>query len=91
MISTQPGSMSLASFKVVSLEEYDHHTHAHYASGNDVGPHGEKDDQQLFIQKVVPNTEKLFIRLASTGKRYVQLLKHTNVVPIILMIWTIFN
>ena len=69
MIPTQPGSMSIASFKVVSLEVYDPLTHANYAARNDVGPHGEKDDQKLFTQKVVPETDKLFIRLASTGKR----------------------
>ena len=68
MISTQPGSVSLASFKVVSLDEY--HPHGSYSIGNNIGPHGEKDDQQLFIQKVVPDTDKLFVRLASTGKRY---------------------
>lgn len=35
-----------------------------------VGPFGERDDQQVFIQKVVPITNKLFVRLSSTGKRY---------------------
>lgn len=34
-----------------------------------VGPYGEKDDQQVFVQKVVPETDTLFVRLASTGKR----------------------
>ncbi|KAB1258976.1 BTB/POZ domain-containing protein KCTD3, partial [Camelus dromedarius] len=33
------------------------------------GPFGERDDQQVFIQKVVPITNKLFVRLSSTGKR----------------------
>lgn len=39
-----------------------------------LGPFGERDDQQVFIQKVVPITNKLFVRLSSTGKRcvYVQ-------------------
>lgn len=36
-----------------------------------VGPFGERDDQQVFIQKVIPITNKLFVRLSSTGKRYV--------------------
>lgn len=36
-----------------------------------LGPFGERDDQQVFIQKVVPITNKLFVRLSSTGKRYV--------------------
>lgn len=36
----------------------------------DQGPFGERDDQQVFIQKVVPITNKLFVRLSSTGKRW---------------------
>lgn len=35
------------------------------------GPFGERDDQQVFIQKVIPITNKLFVRLSSTGKRYI--------------------
>ncbi|NWX99318.1 KCTD3 protein, partial [Nothoprocta ornata] len=69
MISTQPGSTPLASFKILSLEEAE--SHGSYSSGNDIGPFGERDDQQVFIQKVVPITNKLFVRLSSTGKRYV--------------------
>ncbi|NXA35424.1 KCTD3 protein, partial [Eudromia elegans] len=68
MISTQPGSTPLASFKILSLEEAE--SHGSYSSGNDIGPFGERDDQQVFIQKVVPITNKLFVRLSSTGKRY---------------------
>ncbi|XP_075719449.1 BTB/POZ domain-containing protein KCTD3 [Rhinoderma darwinii] len=67
MISTQPGSTPLASFKILSLEESE--SHGSYSSGNDIGPFGERDDQQVFIQKVVPITNKLFVRLSSTGKR----------------------
>ena len=33
------------------------------------GPFGERDEQQLFVQKVVPETDLLFIRLSSTGQR----------------------
>jgi hypothetical protein len=33
------------------------------------GPYGERDDQQVFIQKVVPNASQLFVRLSSTGQR----------------------
>uniref|UniRef100_A0A8C5TEU3 Potassium channel tetramerization domain containing 3 n=1 Tax=Malurus cyaneus samueli TaxID=2593467 RepID=A0A8C5TEU3_9PASS len=69
MISTQPGSTPLASFKILSLEEAE--SHGSYCSGNDIGPFGERDDQQVFIQKVVPITNKLFVRLSSTGKRYI--------------------
>ncbi|XP_038667615.1 BTB/POZ domain-containing protein KCTD3 isoform X2 [Scyliorhinus canicula] len=67
MISTQPGSTPLASFKILSLEETE--SHGSYVAGNDIGPFGERDDQQVFIQKVVPVTNKLFVRLSSTGKR----------------------
>ncbi|XP_042341912.1 BTB/POZ domain-containing protein KCTD3 [Plectropomus leopardus] len=67
MISTQPGSTPLASFKILSLEETE--SHGSYGSGNDIGPFGERDDQQVFIQKVIPITNKLFVRLSSTGKR----------------------
>ncbi|KAL5008364.1 hypothetical protein ScPMuIL_013945 [Solemya velum] len=67
MISTQPGSTPLASFKVISLEDLD--PHVSYASGNDFGPYGEQDDQQVFVQKVVPETDSLFVRLSSNGER----------------------
>lgn len=67
MISTQPGSTPLASFKIVSLDEVD--MQASYATGNDFGPYGEQDDQQVFIQKVVPETDKLYVRLSSNGHR----------------------
>ncbi|XP_070766430.1 BTB/POZ domain-containing protein KCTD3 [Enoplosus armatus] len=67
MISTQPGSTPLASFKILSLEETE--SHGSYCSGNDIGPFGERDDQQVFIQKVIPIINKLFVRLSSTGKR----------------------
>ncbi len=33
------------------------------------GPYGEQEDQQVFVQKVVPETDQLFIRLSSCGKR----------------------
>lgn len=35
MISTQPGSTPLASFKILSLEETE--SHGSYCSGNDIG------------------------------------------------------
>ena len=38
------------------------------------GPFGEQDDEQVFVQKVVPETDQLFVRLASNGKRYFLLL-----------------
>uniref|UniRef100_A0A8C8VQV2 SH3KBP1 binding protein 1 n=1 Tax=Pelusios castaneus TaxID=367368 RepID=A0A8C8VQV2_9SAUR len=67
MISTQPGSTPLASFKILSLEDID--GHAGCSAGSDIGPFGERDDQQVFIQKVVPDASKVFVRLSSTGKR----------------------
>ncbi|KAG1655097.1 BTB/POZ domain-containing protein KCTD3 [Nymphon striatum] len=67
MISTQPGSTPLASFKIVSLENDD--MQSSYSAANDCGPYGEQDDEQLFIQKVVPDIDRLYIRLSSTGKR----------------------
>ncbi|KAF8784941.1 BTB/POZ domain-containing protein KCTD3 [Argiope bruennichi] len=67
MISTQPGSTPLASFKVISLEEME--PNISYSAGNDSGPYGEQDDEQVFIQKVVPETDQLYVRYASTGKR----------------------
>jgi hypothetical protein len=67
MISTQPGSTPEASFKVVSLESVEiNHS---YSAGNDFGPFGEQDDEQLFVQKVVPDTDQLYVRLASNGER----------------------
>lgn len=54
MISTQPGSTPEASFKVVSLESVE--VNQSYPDGNDFGPFGEQDDEQIFVQKVIPDT-----------------------------------
>ena len=35
------------------------------------GPFGEQDEEQVFVQKVVPETSELYVRLASNGKRFV--------------------
>lgn len=67
MISTQPGSTPLSSFKIVTIEAAD--APISYMSGNDIGPYGERDSYQVFVQKVVPYTDELFVRLSSTGKR----------------------
>lgn len=67
MLSTQPGSTPEASFKIVALEGVEplyNHTIA-----NECGPFGEQDDEQVFIQKVIPDADQLFVRLASNGKR----------------------
>ena len=34
------------------------------------GPFGERDNEQVFVQRVVPETDKLFVRLSSNGQRY---------------------
>ncbi|XP_044729954.1 BTB/POZ domain-containing protein KCTD3 isoform X2 [Chrysoperla carnea] len=67
MISTQPGSTPDASFKIVALDAVE--PCVAHAAGNDCGPFGEQDDEQVFVQKVVPDTDQLFVRLASNGKR----------------------
>ncbi|XP_008112015.2 SH3KBP1-binding protein 1 isoform X2 [Anolis carolinensis] len=67
MISTQPGSTPLASFKILALESVD--GHGGCSVGTDIGPFGERDDQQVFLQKVVPDASNLYVRLSSTGKR----------------------
>lgn len=40
-----------------------------YSAGNDFGPFGEQDDEQVFVQKVIPETDQLYVRLASNGDR----------------------
>lgn len=67
MISTQPGSTPLSSFKILSLDDID--GHAGCSAGIEIGPYGERDEQQVFIQRVVPDTDKLYVRLSSNGKR----------------------
>ncbi|XP_063628027.1 BTB/POZ domain-containing protein KCTD3 [Cydia splendana] len=63
MISTQPGTTPKAAFKVLALEAPTAQPH------NDCGPYGEQDEEQIFIQKVVPDTDTLYVRLASNGRR----------------------
>lgn len=83
MISTQPGSTPLASFKIVSLEGMDNQMS--YPGGHDFdklpGPFGEQDDQQVFVQRVVPETDQLFVRLSSNGQR-VCVIKAVDMSPI---------
>merc|ERR1711997_468731 len=33
------------------------------------GPFGEQDDEQVFVQRVIPETDALFVRAASNGRR----------------------
>uniref|UniRef100_A0A8C0AQD6 SH3KBP1 binding protein 1 n=1 Tax=Buteo japonicus TaxID=224669 RepID=A0A8C0AQD6_9AVES len=65
MISTQAGSMLLASFKILSLDDLN----GPASCGASTGPFGEWDKQQVLIQRVVLDTCQVFIRLSSTGKR----------------------
>ncbi|XP_019849833.1 PREDICTED: SH3KBP1-binding protein 1 isoform X2 [Amphimedon queenslandica] len=64
-ISTQPGSTPIASFKVLSLEG----AHSLYYPVNSIGPYGEGDDEQVFVQRVIPDSDTIFVRLSSTGER----------------------
>nr|XP_026695962.1 BTB/POZ domain-containing protein KCTD3 [Ciona intestinalis] len=67
MISTQPGSTPLASFKVLALEPIN--SSGSYSAGNNIGPHGDREEVQLFIQKIFPQSDRLFVRLSSNGHR----------------------
>lgn len=67
MLSTQPGSTPKASFKIISLDVLEPSLNS--SVSNDCGPFGEQDDEQVFIQKVVPEADQLFVRLASNGRR----------------------
>lgn len=53
--------------QIVSLEATD--TTYSYSAGNEFGPFGEQDDEQVFVQKVVPDTDQLYVRHASNGNR----------------------
>ncbi|CAI4224763.1 unnamed protein product [Auanema sp. JU1783] len=66
MISTQPGNTNLASFKVLTLDSTDEFAEKDYT---DVGPYGDQEGEQVFVQRVVPDSNQVFIRLASTGER----------------------
>lgn len=67
MISTQPGPTSLASFNVVALDEGKSHPSFH--AGNSIGPYGDRDEILLFVQKVVPDIDQIYVRLCATGRR----------------------
>jgi len=34
-----------------------------------LGPYGDRDEQLLFVQKVIPDTDQIFVRMAASGKR----------------------
>lgn len=59
--------LDVFSHQIVSLESTD--SAYSYSAGNDFGPFGEQDDEQVFVQKVIPETDQLYVRLASNGDR----------------------
>ena len=112
MISTQPGSTSIASFKIMSLEETSEPAFAAMSAAStgssraastaqqpqqqqpylssgvkrnvaqtaaDCGPFGEQDDQQVFIQRVIPETDSLYVRSAGDGSRICVIRFHSQI------------
>ncbi|KAF5924115.1 hypothetical protein HPG69_018048 [Diceros bicornis minor] len=69
MISTQPGSTPLASFKILALESAD--GHGGCSAGNDIGPYGERDDQQVVcsVRSVDGSPTTAFTVLECEGSR----------------------
>lgn len=63
-LATQPGPTPLASYRLLSLDAAVCSPLCSFQ-----GPFGELDNQQVFLQKVVPDTNTLFVRLSSTGAR----------------------
>ena len=51
---------------VPSLSQF----HSNLCSISIPGPFGERDEEQVFIQRVIPETSSIFIRHSSTGNRY---------------------
>jgi hypothetical protein len=64
-ISTQPGSVPISSFKVLSLDG----PHSLFYPINSIGPFGDLDEEQVFVQRIIPETDTIFVRLSSDGKR----------------------
>ena len=63
-LATQPGPTPLASYRLLSLD-----AGVRTPLCSIQGPFGELDNQQVFLQKVVPDTSTIFVRLSSTGAR----------------------
>ena len=49
------------------------------------GPFGERDEEQVFIQRVIPETDRIFVRLSSNGRRQVH--KHSALTQIYVYIY----
>lgn len=58
MISTQPGSTPLASFKILSLEETE--SHGSYCSGNDIGEERRRAVERLGEEMPLLNLYDVF-------------------------------
>ena len=63
-LATQPGPTPLASYRLLSLDSC-----LRTPLDSSQGPFGDLDNQQVFLQKVVPDTNTVFVRLSSTGAR----------------------
>jgi len=50
------------------------------------GPFGDRDDQQVFVQKVVPDTDRLFVRHSYSGKRFLSVVHITVVIVFIVVL-----
>ena len=59
-MSTQPGSIPLSSFKVGSSDHLISH----------VGPYGDRDQPQLFVQSTTYERRKLMLLDAASGKKF---------------------
>ena len=76
MISTQPGSTPSSSFKIVSLEE--ELPSAINNHGNDIGPYGDQDDEQIFVQKVM----MMMMLVLVTVRVMLQVIPETDVITV---------
>lgn len=74
MLNTQPGSAPEASFKIVALEAVEHNVGPSGASnsqasacivGNDCGPFGEQDDEQVI--KLVQPSDRVYVQWQFLG------------------------
>ena len=79
MISTQPGSTPSSSFKIVSLEE--ELPSAINNHGNDIGPYGDQDDEQIFVQKVMMMMMMMMMRVVIV-RVMLQVIPETDVITV---------
>eukprot|EP01137_Pigoraptor_chileana_P031981 Opistho-2@20629 len=65
-MSTQPGSIPAASFKIGGVGVAP--TLADGLVGS-VGPFGDRDQPQMFVQKLLPDTHRILVKESATGQR----------------------